>query len=289
MRNPRNDADRGAPGQDRHAASNADRELSTQQARLRFRDEGSGPALLLIHGWSLDLDMWEPQARALRDSFRIIRFDRRGFGLSAGTPSIAADVADALALCEHLGLESLALVGMSQGARIAAHLAARRPELVSRVAFDGAPAGILDDGMVSYSEIPMAAYRELVRAGRLAEFREQWSRHPLSRLHTRDAPTRELLERIRGRYRALDLEHPAADSAPLAPLGAESIRSPALIISGALDLDSRLRTAEALARALASSERAVVPEAGHMPNLDNPGAYNSALRAFLDNSGRGSP
>lgn len=52
-----------------------DRELSLPHARLRYRDEGAGPALLLIHGWTLDLDMWEPQARALADAYRVIRFD----------------------------------------------------------------------------------------------------------------------------------------------------------------------------------------------------------------------
>ena len=60
--------------------SSADRFLPVPGARLRFRDEGSGVALVLIHGWTLDLEMWSPQAQPLRDRFRIIRMDRRGFG-----------------------------------------------------------------------------------------------------------------------------------------------------------------------------------------------------------------
>jgi len=258
----------------------ADLQLAVSQARLRFRDEGAGPALVLIHGWTLDLDMWEPQVRSLEDSFRLIRFDRRGFGLSSGQPSLAHDIADVRALCGHLRLDSVAVLGMSQGARVAAHLAAESPALVSCVIFDGPPSGILSEGEVGEDEIPAGTYRELVRAGSIEEFRAAWSCHPLARLHTTHTPTRELLKRMLERYRALDLRESSSE-APLAAARIESIRQPALVISGELDLDSRTRSADALCRALPLCQRAVVPGAGHLPNLDNPVAYTALLRPFL--------
>src|SRR5476651_2094219 len=88
-------------------------------ARLRFRDEGHGFPIVFIHGWTLDLEMWNPQATALRDTFRIVRMDRRGFGASEGTGSLLCDVQDLANLLDYLGLERVALVGMSQGARVA--------------------------------------------------------------------------------------------------------------------------------------------------------------------------
>jgi pimeloyl-ACP methyl ester carboxylesterase len=54
-----------------------------------------------------------------------------------------------------------------------------------------------------------------------------------------------------------------------------------LIVNGELDTRARRRAGEALARALPAAERIVLPGAGHLPNLDTPGAYNDALRAFL--------
>jgi 3-oxoadipate enol-lactonase len=258
----------------------ADLELSVPQARLRFRDAGTGPAVVLIHGWTLDLRMWDPQVRLLRDSLRLIRLDRRGFGLSSGQPSLAHDIADVRALCVHLRLSRVALVGMSQGARVAAHLAAESPELVSGVVFDGPPAGILSEGDPVEEEIPVSEYRELIRAGNLERFRDAWSQHPLARLHTAHAPTHELLKRMLERYRAADLsEPPGAPS--LAPARIDSIRQPALVISGELDLASRTRSADALCGALPSCTRAVVPGAGHLPNLDNPVLYSALLRGFL--------
>jgi 3-oxoadipate enol-lactonase len=241
-----------------------DRELTVAGARLRFRDEGDGAALLLIHGWTLDLDMWEPQARELSKAFRVVRYDRRGFGLSTGHPCLSQDVTDVLALCEHLRLHSIALLGMSQGARVAAHVAARNPELLSHVIFDGPPAGIVI-GHDAPSDIAIAG---------TGEFLQEWRKHPLTQL--RNPRHRELLDRMLARYRPN-----AQVAAPLPPLEAAAIRAPALIISGALDLQTRIRAADELARSLPASERAIVPEAGHMPNLDNPPVYNSLLRQLL--------
>ncbi|MGH8327277.1 MAG: alpha/beta fold hydrolase, partial [Steroidobacteraceae bacterium] len=81
-----------------------DRYLPVTGALLRYREEGRGAPVLLIHGWTLDLDMWEPQVAGLGGSFRLVRFDRRGFGLSSGRASLASDVQDALAVCDHLQL-----------------------------------------------------------------------------------------------------------------------------------------------------------------------------------------
>src|SRR5713226_5942951 len=73
-------------------------------ARLRYRDEGKGSAVVFVHGWALDLDMWETQAAALAAAYRVVRLDRRGFGLSSGDPSLVDDVTDLHALCRHLRL-----------------------------------------------------------------------------------------------------------------------------------------------------------------------------------------
>jgi pimeloyl-ACP methyl ester carboxylesterase len=257
-----------------------DLQLSVSAGRVRFRDEGTGPAVVLVHGWTLDLDQWQPQAPALSDAFRLIRLDRRGFGLSSGQPSLAHDVSDVRALMKHLSLRSIALVGMSQGARVAAHLAAESPDCVSCVVFDGPPSGILSAASVAEEEIPVAAYRALIRDGRIEEFRNEWRNHPLAQLHTTDAGTHELLHRMLSRYPAVDLREP--ESGPgLPPARIESIRAPALVVSGALDLESRIRSADALANALPRCERLIVPGAGHLPNLDYPAHYNTRLRRFL--------
>jgi len=97
----------------------ADKYFAADGARLRYRDAGRGPAVMMIHGWTLDLEMWQPQVPALHDAFRVVRLDRRGFGLSTGRPAVRQDIADIGALCAYLDIRRIALVGMSQGARAA--------------------------------------------------------------------------------------------------------------------------------------------------------------------------
>ena len=262
------------------AARPTDQFLSIDGARLRYRDDGGGPAVLLVHGWTLDLEMWDPQVAALRQSFRLVRLDRRGFGQSTGRPSLARDVSDIGWLCRHLGLERVALVGMSQGARVVMEYAATATTAVVCMVLDGAPDVARRTG--TEPDVPIAHYRELLRAKGIQAFRREWAMHPLAQLRTTDAGARQLLNAMIERYPGTDLAEATDDSddaGPLVPL--ETVAPPALVISGQFDLRSRLDAAQRLAARLPRAERAVIPGAGHLPNLDNPDAYNRALGAFL--------
>src|SRR5665213_1550726 len=119
-----------------------ERFMTAPHARVRFRDEGHGFPIVFIHGWALNLQMWTPQADALHDAFRIVRMDRRGFGVSDATASLLCDVQDITKLLDYLGLERVALVGMSQGARVAIGSAKGLEERVACLVLDGSP---LDD------------------------------------------------------------------------------------------------------------------------------------------------
>jgi 3-oxoadipate enol-lactonase len=259
-----------------------DRYFTTDGARLRYRDEGRGSPVLLAHGWTLDLEMWEPQVGALRDTFRLIRFDRRGFGLSSGRPSVVQDIADLGALCDRLAIERIALVGMSQGARAAMGFAMTAPERVSCLILDGPP----DYGRnpLPYDEdVPLNYYRDVVRARGMTAFRREWAAHPLLSLKTGDPRMHEILNAMITRYPGNDLVEPAAtvDSSVGLPPN-DSIDIPVLVITRDKDLASRTQAADHLAGRLRKATRAVIPAAGHLPNMDNPNVYNTVMRTFLE-------
>lgn len=252
--------------------------FSAGGARLRYRDEGRGPAVLLLHGWTLDLEMWNPQVEELRDAFRLIRLDRRGHGLSSGIPAPQRDAADLAALCAHLGLIRVALLGMSQGVRGALMFAAAVPERVNALILDGPPA--LDPPSVA--EVPLARYVTLLRTNGIEAFRREWARHPLMQLRTSDAPTHALLAAMLNRYAGNDLQHPATgEQLAAARMPLASIAAPALVLSGEFDLPARRQAARELAARLPQAELAIVGDAGHLPNLDSPHTYSKLCRAFL--------
>jgi pimeloyl-ACP methyl ester carboxylesterase len=257
-----------------------DRYLQSGSARLRFRDEGSGPPLVLIHGWALDLDMWEPQFAKLTGQFRVIAFDRRGFGLSSGEPDVERDAEDVRHLFDALAVKRAGVVGMSQGARVALGFASRHPERVSRLVLDGPPDAEAASADGSGEEVPIARYRELVQREGMSAFRQEWLRHPFTSLQTSDARIRALLLRIVARYPGHDLRAPEP-ALRSAAQQVQSVSMPALVINGELDTEQRKSAGAALARRLPEARHALVAAAGHLPNLDNPVAYDELLAAFL--------
>jgi pimeloyl-[acyl-carrier protein] methyl ester esterase len=259
------------------ANSEADRYLDVSGVRLRFRDEGRGPAVVLLHGWTFDLEMWDPQVAALRDEFRLVRIDRRGHGLSAGVPDSEQDSADIAALCRALNLQSVALLGMSQGARAALRFASGTPAQVSALILDGPPN--LDKQAID-EEVPMQHFRELVAKGGIEAFRREWSDHPLVQLCTEAAEMQRRVQAMIARYPGRELLQAGANGTP-APLALDRIRAPALVLSGAYDLPSRLQSARNLCAQLPTAEHVILPDAGHLINLDQPALYSRLCRTFL--------
>ena len=268
------------PGAEREVV---DRYLSTDGARLRYRDEGRGPPVLMVHGWTLDLQMWEPQVAALCDAFRLIRFDRRGFGLSSGRPSIARDIADIGALCDHLAIGHAALVGMSQGVRAVMGFALAAPERASCMILDGPPPDCGVNPLSANDDVPLGYYRDLVRSHGITALRRELAAHPLLSLRTSDPRMREILDAMIVRYPGNDLAEPIpnAGASAVSP-STGSVTMPALVITGDHDLPSRTQAADDLTTQLRNAERAVIHAAGHLPNLDNPTAYNAVVRSFLE-------
>jgi pimeloyl-ACP methyl ester carboxylesterase len=263
-----------------------DQYLELERARLRYRDEGLGPAILLIHGWALDLEVWEPQVSALGGRYRLLRFDRRGYGLSTGAPSLRRDERDAIALLDQLGVRRAALVGASQGARVALRVALAAPERVACLVLDAPPDEVGSGRGALTDEVPLDHYRQLARSGDMRRVRRLWSQHPFTQLASRDPAARALLAAALARYAGNDL---LLGNQPPSALGdLRRLKVPALVLNGERDLASRRASGAELARALPGATHRLIPDAGHLANLDNPDAYGDALHEFVNAAFRAS-
>src|SRR5580704_4355965 len=115
-------------------------------ARLAYEVTGAGAPVLLVHGFGLDMRMWDPQVEHLAGRFRVVRYDCRGFGASGPfDPAIGyTHAGDLLALLDHLGIGSAVLAGLSFGGRVVMQAALAAPERVAGVilldaVLDGVP------------------------------------------------------------------------------------------------------------------------------------------------------
>jgi pimeloyl-ACP methyl ester carboxylesterase len=169
---------------------------------------------------------------------------------------------------------------------VALAYAQRWPTTLSCLIVDGPPQ--MQAGGVQ--DLPYLSYCTLARDHGVDAFRREWVQHPLVRLRTQDRGASELLARMIARYPGNDLMQVSAEVLPAAPSWSpENICVPALVLTGELDLSSRQGYADALASQLPLAERARIPAAGHLCNLDNPAAYNALVGNFLARAIQHSP
>ncbi|MFZ4382201.1 MAG: alpha/beta fold hydrolase [Sandarakinorhabdus sp.] len=234
---------------------------------------GTGPALIMLHGWTLDRRMWLPQL-PLAHSFTLVGVDRRGFGQSTASADLAAEPADVLAVADALGLARFHLLGMSQGGRVALALAARAPGRLLSLAFQGTAL----DGVPSDDEdVPMAAMIAAARRNDLPAVRSLVRGHRLMQLSNPRGNT--LAAEILADYDARDL---LASGSALAAFANSIVGAafPVTAIVGMEDTNQRLANARALADAGAATIR--LPGAGHICNMDSPDNFNAAIRATAE-------
>ena len=121
----------------------ASRFLNVDGVRIHYRDEGTGPVVVLVHANFASLIGWDPWVEALKDKYRVIRFDMTSHGLTGPDPSEdysrqrGTDLLDAL--LSHLELDKVAIAGSSTGGALAWYYAARFPDKVSALVLINAP------------------------------------------------------------------------------------------------------------------------------------------------------
>lgn len=254
------------------------------------------PAVVLIHGHSLDLRMWQPQVPTLLAAgYRVLRYDVRGHGRSMIPPdgytweNASADLGD---LLDRLNVESPAgqslrldaahVVGLSMGGGIALQFALDFPaRVLSLTLVDSTLPGF------TYSEEFARQIEELVAAvrseGPRAAFERLWLDHPLfdglRRFPDRFAALRETVLN----YAAADYREGAVPPGyrPTVADRVLEIAAPALVIVGEDDIADFRLIADLLAENLPRARRLVLPDCGHLPPLEQPDAFNEALIAFL--------
>lgn len=248
--------------------------------QLAYDDFGGvGPAVVLAHGFLMDRTMFAPQVAALREGYRFVTWDARGFGDTVfdGKPFTYWDLAsDCLALLDHLGIERAVVGGQSQGGFVALRAVLTAPERVRALVLIDTQAGTEDrdaiplyqgmlDGWVAdgpSEEIASVVAGLLLGTPELTKaWIPRWMARPGAPL---EEPGRALLTRD-----------------DLVPRLGE-IDAPALVVHGTADAAIPMEKAAVLAGGLRRC-RGVVPvqDGTHAANLTHPGAVTDAMDAFL--------
>ena len=258
--------------------------LALPGARLAYQVTGDGPAVVLVHGFGLDMRMWDPQVADLAARFRVLRYDCRGFGASGPfDPAIGyTHAGDLLALLDHLAIERAVLAGLSFGGRVAMQAALAAPERVAGLVLLDA---VLDG--VPWDPASARALEEAARQARargLRAGREAWLAHPLFAAARQQPDVASSLAAMVGGYPGQHwIGHDPHQQTGPGPIDAlEQLVMPVLVAVGERDVPGFREMAAVLARRIPGARYHVVAGAGHMINMEQPAAVNALLARFLD-------
>ena len=254
--------------------------VRTNGLEIAYRRVGEGPPLVLAHGAAEDGRAWRPQLAALSDEFTVVAWDEPGAGRSSDVPPDVglADYADGLAaVIEALGLGPAHVGGLSWGGTVAQELYRRRPDLVATLVLADTYAGWKGSLPADELRARVASAREM-----LAAPADRFD-PTLPGLFAGDPPAEfvPLLEEMAAdvRPRSLGtqlLVMAEVDQRDLLP----RIAVPTLLIWGERDGRSPLAVARQLEEAIPDTELVLIPDCGHVSNLERPERFTAAVRAF---------
>lgn len=248
---------------------------------IAYRHAGEGPPLVLLHGFLCDSRCWERQLIDLSDRFRVVAWDAPGAGLSSDPPDpfTTADWAQCLAgFLDALGIDRPHIVGLSWGGILAQEFYRMNPSRVVRL--------VLADTYAGWKgSLPESVWKEriancLLDASRPAE---ELARKFLPGLLTEAAPQdlRDELSTIVSQFHPIGFRLMAVSSADMDTRDVlPTIAVPTLILWGEDDRRSPMFVAQQLYEAIPNAALVVIPNAGHVSNMEQPKAFNAHVARF---------
>lgn len=249
---------------------------------INFQVDGSDGAPWIVFSNSLATStaMWDEQAAALKDSFRVLRYDQRGHGGSdapAGRYPFNTLLADALGLLDALGIKKAHFAGLSMGGATALGLAERHPDRFDRIIVCDSPCQSTPQSAQQWEE-------------RIAFVQDKGIEALVEPTVTRWFPPETVaknpphLDKVRAMFRATPVNGFIGCAAALADhdyaSAVASVKHPVLFLVG--EKDAPAPAMRKLSEKLPGSRYVELPGAGHISNMDRPAEFNRAVREFLN-------
>jgi pimeloyl-ACP methyl ester carboxylesterase len=251
---------------------------------LYYQVAGKGEPVILLHAGIADRRMWKDQIEALAPYFRVLAYDLRGYGESPIPPGPFSHEADLLALMDALGIARAILVGASMGGRTAINVTLDHPDRVRALAlvnaaisgFEFSDPAFMDQGRVIDAAILSGDYEGA------ADLEIQlWIAGPHRTLDQIDPALRTLMQdMLIPTYEHADVgEELPFDPPAIGRLN--EIHVPTLVVVGDYDVPDIIERSTILARDIAGARKVKMHGVAHLPNLEQPEAFNSILLEFL--------
>ena len=259
--------------------------MQTQANSIVVNYELSGPegapVVVLSHSLGSNFFMWDFQLAALEAQYRVLRYDTRGHGGSqatAGPYSLDVLGDDALALMDNLGFDRVHWVGLSMGGMVGQNIALRHPDRLLSVS--------LCDTMAQLPVEAQPIWQDRINTARskglealVEPTMERWFTAPYR------AQEPAALKLIRQYFLSTSIDGYIGCSEAIRQLDylgqLSAITLPALIIVGEQDSGTPVAASQAMQQRIKDSQLDIIPDAAHLSNVEQTGAFNRILLEFL--------
>ncbi len=258
----------------------------TEPVRLAHRVEGpvDGPPVVLAPSLGTTLEMWDELAAALRERYRVVRFDTRGHGDSpvpAGPYTMSELAGDVVRLADVLGLDRFALVGLSIGGALGQLLALEHPDrLASLVLCCTVPRfGDAASWVDRAAQVRTQGMAPLAEPTRARWFTDGFREH-----------RPEVVERLIGMIKSTPVEGYAGCCEALARFDVWSrvarVTAPTRVIAGDQDQSATLPDVREMAARIPEADLVVLEDVAHIANVAEPAGFNRAVLEHLERTVR---
>lgn len=248
---------------------------------INYRIDGpdDAPCLVFSNSLATSLAMWDEQAEALKDKFRVLRYDQRGHGGSdvpSGRYAYDTLLADALGLLDAIGIAKAHFAGLSMGGATALGLAEHHPDRFDRIIVCDSPCQSTPQSSQQWEERIAVAQQKGIEA--LVE--PTIGRWFPAEIVAKNPPH---VDKVRAMIRATPVDGFIGCAAALAAhdyaSAVASVKCPVLFLVG--EKDAPAPAMRKLSEKLPGSRYVELPGAGHISNMDRPTEFTRAVREFL--------
>ena len=250
--------------------------------KIYYEVSGFRKPIVLLHDGLFSSSVWDNQFKLLSKKYKVIRYDRRGFGNSSPANSPYYEHEDLLELLNYLKIRKVNIIGTSGGGSIAIDFALSYPNKVIKMVLVGAIFSGYEFNK-SYHDRNMSNLEPFFTNSNIEKTAENWINDPylLPSFNTED----EILDYIKDEFKHLpSLFESYPNINQLDPPAIErlsELNMPVLIIVGELDLPDVLNIADIMNTHIKNSEKIVFTGAGHILNLEKPDEFNETIVNFL--------
>lgn len=252
--------------------------IDAGEAKIFYEMAGDGDVLIFIHDGLVHREIWDEQFSYFSQKYRVIRYDRRGYGKSSEAKGAFSNVEDLLSLFTQLKVDRASLIAMSSGGRLAIDFTLQYPDKVSSLVLVGAVVGGFPYTQHFYN-----------RGGHLPADLKTIDERRL--YYVVDDPYEIYKENKTAKEKVMQLvkNNPrkghgsASDRPPGKPpyQRLDEIKVPALILVGEFDIPDVHAHAGAIQAGIADSKREIIPKAGHLIAIEQPALFNAVVEKFL--------